>query len=254
MTRSDALGSVDLRAPRFISDLHLSSQQPCTVARFLRLTQQISGGELLILGDLFEFWAGDDEMAAGIGATVVQALRAAADRGMGIYLMRGNRDVLLGGRFAAAAGATMLADPCLAHIQGVPTLLSHGDAYCTRDVAYQAFRRLVHNPVLQRGFLTFSLERRRALLGQVRRRSDAGKRSMAAEIMDVTPAAIQTALRRARVGRLIHGHTHRPGLYRLALDGREAERWVLPDWDFDGPTPRGGLLQFSGGGPEIVTV
>jgi UDP-2,3-diacylglucosamine hydrolase len=248
------LTSVSLLAPRFISDLHLSRDQPRTLERFLRLTGQLDGGELLILGDLFEIWAGDEETAEGIGATVAAALRTARDRGTAIYLLVGNRDRLLGKRFAAAAGAVMLADPCRTVLDGVPTLLSHGDAYCTRDKAYMAWRRKSTNPILRLLFLSCPLAQRRAILGQVRQRSESGKKMMAADIMDVTPEAIDNALRQGHARRMIHGHTHRPDFHRFTLDGRSAERWVLPDWDFDGLVPRGGYLRLFDGRPEVVPV
>lgn len=253
MTAGDAVGSIDLRAPRFASDLHLCAAQPRTAERFFRMAAACHGGELLILGDLFEYWAGDDESAGGIGAQVATALRSAAGRGTTIYLMQGNRDLLLGRAFAQAAGATLLADPCRVVLAGVPTLLSHGDAYCTRDRAYMAFRRVSRIGAVQRMFLRQPIERRRAWIGEIRQRSEAGKKTMAADIMDVVPRAIERALRGAGALRMIHGHTHRPAFHRFLLDGREAERWVLPDWDFDAPAPRGGYLQLSDGRPEFVS-
>ena len=249
-----AVRSVELRAPRFISDLHLTQDQPRTLERFLRLAGQLSGGEILILGDLFEYWAGDDESFEGIGATVAGALRAARDRGTSVYIMLGNRDLLLGRRFCAAAGAVMLADPCRTVIDGVPTLLSHGDAYCTRDTAYMAYRRKVRNPIFQYLFLRRPLSERRAIIQQLRQHSERGKKMLAADIMDVTSEAVDEALRQGRALRMIHGHTHRPDFHRFTLDGRAAERWVLPDWDFDGEVPRGGYLRLSDGNPEVVPV
>jgi UDP-2,3-diacylglucosamine hydrolase len=254
VTWGSEVNSVSLLAPRFISDLHLSQDQPRTLERFLWLAGQLAGGELLILGDLFQIWAGDDEMTGGIGATVAGALRGAHDRGTAIYLMAGNRDRLLGRRFAAAAGAVMLADPCRTVLDGVPTLLAHGDAYCTRDRGYMAWRRASTNPILRFLFLSCPLSQRRAMLGQMRQHSETGKKTMAAAIMDVTPEAIGDALRRGCARRMIHGHTHRPDFHRFSLDGQPAERWVLPDWDLDGPAPRGGYLTLSAGRPDIVKV
>ena len=240
--------TVTLRDPIFISDLHLAGNQPRTVQRFVRLVEELGSQqrELVILGDLFEYWAGDEEAAEGIGAIVSNALRSLTQRGTPVYLMHGNRDVLLGDGFARATGAVFLADPCRTELGGVPTLLAHGDAYCTLDTAYQAFRRRVRDPRWQRLFLGWPLRLRRALIGQLRRLSEAGKKRMAAQIMDVTPEAIEQALRSAGVHRMIHGHTHRPNQHRLHFDGRDAERWVLPDWDLDADPPRGGYLQASG--------
>jgi UDP-2,3-diacylglucosamine hydrolase len=254
VTKRAAGGSLDLRAPRFISDLHLADGQPRTIERFLQLVRDCQGEDLVILGDLFEYWAGDDEVRVGIGAVVASALREARARGTGVYLMQGNRDMLLGQAFASAASATLLSDPCRAMVDGAPTLLSHGDAYCTRDRAFMAFRKVTRIGAVQRLFLSLSPQRRRAMIGQVRRHSEASKRVLAADIMDVTPAAIDQALRQGGAQRMIHGHTHRPGVHRFELDGQGAERWVLPDWDFDGPQPRGGYLRVTGGRPEIVPV
>ena len=248
MSVTVALATVTLRDPIFISDLHLTGSQPRTVQRFVRLVEELGsqGRELVILGDLFEYWAGDEEAAEGIGATVGGALRSLTQRGTPVYLMHGNRDVLLGDGFARATGAVFLADPCRTELGGVATLLAHGDAYCTLDTAYQAFRRRARDPRWQRLFLAWPLRLRRALIAQLRRLSEAGKKRMAAQIMDVTPEAIEQALRSAGVRRMIHGHTHRPDRHRLEVDGHNAERWVLPDWDFDADLKRGGYLQVNG--------
>jgi UDP-2,3-diacylglucosamine hydrolase len=245
-----SLAAVELRDPVFISDLHLAQQRPQTLQRFLRLIAELgrSGGrELVILGDLFEYWAGDEEAARGIGATVSSALRSLTASGTPVYFMRGNRDVLLGAGFTQATGAVLLTDPCRTVLGGVPALLAHGDAYCTLDRAYQRFRRWARSPLWQRLFLSCPLGLRRAVIGQVRRVSEAGKRTMASQIMDVAPEAIEQALQSAGVTRMIHGHTHRPARHELNLNGRTAERWVLPDWDFEASPPRGGTLQVIGG-------
>ncbi len=252
MSVTVALASVRLRDPIFISDLHLTGNQPRTVQRFVHLVEELAsqGRELVILGDLFEYWAGDEEAAEGIGAIVSGALRSLTQAGTPVYVMHGNRDVLLGDGFARATGAVFLADPCRTELGGVATLLAHGDAYCTLDAAYQAFRRRARDPFLQRLFLGWPLALRRALIGQLRRLSEAGKKRMAAQIMDVTPEAIEQALRSAGVHRMIHGHTHRPDRHRVELGGQTAERWVLPDWDLDGDPKRGGYLSMAGG--ELV--
>jgi UDP-2,3-diacylglucosamine hydrolase len=256
VTAAAAVDSVALRDPVFISDLHLTQDQPRTVQRFLELARQLGAGgrELVILGDLFEFWAGDEEVADGIGATVSGALSSLAGAGVPVYVMHGNRDLLLGEGFARACGAQLLADPCRTELAGVPTLLAHGDAYCTLDRGYQAFRRRARSRFWQHLFLGRPLALRRALIRMLRRHSESGKRTMAADIMDVTPAAIEQALRSAGARRLIHGHTHRPARHQIQVDGRSAERWVLPDWDLDADPPRGGYLQLRGGEPQLVSL
>jgi UDP-2,3-diacylglucosamine hydrolase len=215
----------------------------------------------VILGDLFEYWAGDDGIDDATGGghddagpddravarRTIAALHDVAARGVAVYLMHGNRDLLLGSAFATAAGATLLADPALADLSGRPVLLVHGDTWCTRDVDYLRFRGLVRDPQWQRDFLARPLAARRAFIGQARAQSEAGKRTKAMAIMDVTPDAVVDALRAAGVTLAIHGHTHRPATHRLSVDGRAAERHVLPDWDYDAPTPRGGYLALQDG-------
>lgn len=227
----------------FVSDLHLSEARPATVARFLRFMREEAARHraLLILGDLFEYWVGDD---AGdpLGATVCAALRAYADAGGRLFLMHGNRDLLLGQDFCARSGATLLADPTLADIAGTAALLSHGDAWCTRDTSYMRYRARARNPRIQRIFLALPLPLRRLLVGRARRASEAAKRGKPPEIMDVTEAEIERTLRAAGVRTLIHGHTHRPAVHRFSVAGESAQRWVLPDWEFDEPPSRGGFL------------
>lgn len=237
--------AVTLRDPVLISDLHLSEAQPATLDRFLRFAREVAAtrGELVILGDLFEYWAGDDDLPTGIGRQVVDALRALAERGVDVYLMHGNRDLLLGRGFAQAARATLLADPTRATLPDGTVLLAHGDTYCTRDADYQRFRAQVRDPDWQRGFLARPLDERRAFVGAARAASESQKKAKPADIMDVTPEAVDAALRAASVATLIHGHTHRPATHRWALDGHAVERWVLPDWDFDGAPARGGYLE-----------
>jgi len=263
--RVPALERVALHAPVFVSDLHLSAQRPRSVQRLLALLGALhgQGGELVILGDLFEYWAGDDALAGAepddqVGTAVAQALNALVAAGTPVYLMHGNRDVLLGAAFLQASGARLLADPCRAHIDSGAAagefLLSHGDAYCTLDLRYQAFRRQARDAAFQAAFLGQPLAQRRALIGQARAQSEAGKQQMDQEIMDVTPEAVGGALRSAGLARLVHGHTHRPAHHRFELDAAPAQRWVLPDWDLDTDPPRGGGLRWSDGSLQEFTL
>jgi len=238
--------------PLFVSDLHLAEQRPRTIARFLRFLAEDASRhrELVILGDLFEFWIGDD--AAASARLVVEALGAHSASGRRLLLMHGNRDPLLGHGFAAASGGTLLADPIVLDVAGTPTLLSHGDAWCTLDVAYQRFRATVRQPGFQRDFLSKALDERVAFARGLRLQSDSEKSMKAADIMDVTPDAVVAALREAGVRRIIHGHTHRPAAHVVDLGDALAERWVLPDWDLDGAEPRGGYLEIVEGRPRLV--
>lgn len=236
-----------LSAPVFISDLHLNAAQPVTRAAFFQFVQDVAPQfrELVILGDLFEYWAGDDDDDP-LGRDVAAALRALVERGTAVFLMHGNRDLLLGRAFCDAAGATLLADPTLATIgsgtAAQTVLLAHGDAWCTRDVEYMRWRAQSRHAAFQAQFLSQPLAARRAFIGQARAASEANKATKAMEIMDVTPSEVESALRTAGVTRVIHGHTHRPDLHDFELDGVPAQRWVLPDWDLDAPAPRGGFL------------
>jgi UDP-2,3-diacylglucosamine hydrolase len=238
--------------PLFISDLHLSAERPRTIARFLRFLAEDAPGhrELVVLGDLFEFWIGDD--AAAAARPIVDGLAAYSARGGRLLLMHGNRDPLLGHAFAAATGGTLLADPVVVEVAGTPTLLSHGDAWCTLDVAYQRFRATVREPAFQRDFLSKTIDERIAFARGLRMQSDSEKSTKAADIMDVTPDAVVAALRAAGVRRIIHGHTHRPASHVVDLGDALAERWVLPDWDLDAAEPRGGFLEFVEGRPRLV--
>jgi UDP-2,3-diacylglucosamine hydrolase len=238
--------------PLFISDLHLAAERPRTIARFLQFLKDDAPAhrELVILGDLFEFWIGDD--AAAPARPIVEALAAITARDQRLLLMHGNRDPLLGHAFATATGGTLLADPIVVDVAGMPTLLSHGDAWCTRDVAYQQFRATVRQPQFQRDFLSKPLAERVAFARGLRMQSENEKTAKAMDIMDVTPEAVLAALRDAGVRRIIHGHTHRPASHVVDLGDALAERWVLPDWDFDGAEPRGGFLDFAEGRPRLV--
>ncbi|HXW64291.1 MAG TPA: UDP-2,3-diacylglucosamine diphosphatase [Burkholderiaceae bacterium] len=278
--RAATLERLSLREPIFVSDLHLCAQRPRTLQRFLGLLGQVAGhvAELVILGDLFEYWAGDDTLQEGasarlgsetanqddlVGREVAAALHQVATRGTVVYLMHGNRDILLGTQFLAKSGAQLLADPAIALIggsaatsdaTGLATLLAHGDAYCTLDLPYQAFRRQARDAQFQAAFLARPLPERRQLIGQARERSEATKQQLDMQIMDVTPAAIEQALRGAGVRHMVHGHTHRPARHEFILDGAPAIRWVLPDWDQDTVPPRGGGLRWVHGTLEALTL
>jgi UDP-2,3-diacylglucosamine hydrolase len=254
---------VALAAPVFISDLHLNAAQPATRAAFARFVREVAPrfAELVILGDLFEYWAGDDGLddpGDAVGREVAAQLRALADRGLRVFVMHGNRDLLLGHAFCKAAGATLLADPTLATVGPGATaqrvLLAHGDAWCTQDLEYMKFRAQARQPPFQAQFLAQPLVARKAFIGQARAASEAGKAVKSMEIMDVTQSEVEQALRQAGVSVLIHGHTHRPATHRFTLDGAPAERWVLPDWGLDGATPRGGYLSIRDGEWAVATL
>jgi len=226
-------GAAPAAAPAlFLSDLHLSDDHPETVAAFLGFLAGPArqAASVWILGDLFEYWAGDDDLAAPLNATICEALRALADTGVQLAFMRGNRDVLIGSDFAQAAGLRLLSDPCEILIDGHRLLLSHGDALCTDDRAYQAYRRQVQDADWQRAFLARPLAERKAFIESLRQRSEEAKREKTMAIMDVNPDAVAGLLRAHGEPLLIHGHTHRPAQHHHVVEGKDCERWVLPDW------------------------
>lgn len=217
----------------FISDLHLAESHPHSTALFERFAADIAPAAeaLYILGDLFEYWAGDDDLDAPFHRHITDLLRGLSERGVHLFIMRGNRDFLMDKKLAAACHAKLLSDPVLLDLYGAPTLLSHGDALCTDDVDYQRFRALVRNDHWQAQFLAQPLAQRKAQIEQLRLQSEAGKQAKAAYIMDVNADAVNDLLRKQRYPRLIHGHTHRPARHLHHLDDHTCERWVLGDWD-----------------------
>lgn len=226
----------------FISDLHLQESHPRTAAAFFQFLAGPApqAQQLYLLGDLFEYWAGDDDLVSPFNRAVADALRALADSGVAVFWIAGNRDFLVGADFAAAAGLTLLAEPHVTTIAGTRVALVHGDAECTDDDAYMAFRAQVRDRAWQQQFLAMPLSQRKAIVAGLRegsRDAHAGK-SMA--IMDVTPAAIDALHAATGSATIIHGHTHRPALHRD--DARGRTRYVLPDWELDGATARGGWI------------
>lgn len=216
----------------FISDLHLGAEQPHGVALFLDFVQHTAPGAdaLYILGDLFEAWAGDDDLDDPLHRTITGALQQLARGGTRIYLMRGNRDLLMDKALEQACEATLLHDPALIELYGRPLLLTHGDLLCTDDLEYQAYRQQVHDPEFQRQFLAQPLQQRKAFIAQLRSRSQHEKQTKPSEIMDVNAEAVAAMLREHGYPLLIHGHTHRPGHHLHQVDGHRCERWVLGDW------------------------
>lgn len=227
-----------------VSDLHLSARRHSTTRLFLRFLRDTASraDALYILGDLFDYWAGDDDLGDPLHREVTGALHALTGGGTKLYVMHGNRDFLLAEKFAAACGATLLRDPVLVDLYGTPTLLTHGDALCTDDFAYQAFRTEVRNPGWQRQFLAQPLAQRKTQIEALRAQSETEKQHKAASIMDVNEEAVASLLREHGYPRLVHGHTHRPGRALYHLDGHTCERWVMGDWD-----KRGNALRCEGG-------
>lgn len=215
----------------FISDLHLCEQAPDTTRAFLEfLTGKAPrANALYILGDLFEYWAGDDDESP-LAAAIAEALAHLRDAGTACYFVAGNRDFLLGERFATRARLIRLPDPVIEVIDGQRLLLSHGDSWCTDDIAYQRFRDQVRDPAWQATFLQQPLAQRKAIIDAIRQQSEHAKQEKELAIMDVNPEAVAATFRAHDYPIMIHGHTHRPAHHELLVDGHPCQRWVLADW------------------------
>lgn len=231
----------------FISDLHLDASRPAATACFLRFLQNeaLAAQRLYILGDLFEAWIGDDDTDPH-HQQVCAALAAYTGRGKLCYFMPGNRDFLLGQTFLNASGMLLLHDPSLISIAGTSLVITHGDLLCIDDHSYQRFRRIVRNPRVQRIYASLPFSLRCWIVGLARRRSQSAAGSKRPEIMDVNTRAVNRLLRHSGVSRILHGHTHRPGIHRFDLDGKPTLRIVLGDW-----YTQGSIVVWQDGVPEL---
>jgi UDP-2,3-diacylglucosamine hydrolase len=217
----------------FISDLHLCASRPHITAAFLDFLKNTASQTvaLYILGDLFEYWAGDDDIQDPHHQPIISALKQLADSGVKLYLMHGNRDFLISRKFGDAAGINLLPDPSLINLHGKTVLLSHGDGLCTDDVEYQKFRLQVRAAKWQEDFLKLPLKVRKDQIETIRTRSEHEKSQKSMQIMDVNQAAVEQLLKTYHYPELlIHGHTHRPNDHHIQLDGHNITRWVLGDW------------------------
>jgi len=230
----------------FISDLHLQVSHPRTAAAFFRFLAEraIHAESLYLLGDIFEYWAGDDDLETPFNAEVADALLQLTGHGVAVYWMAGNRDFLVGQGFAQTAGLHLLAEPHVATIGGQRVALVHGDAQCTGDTKYMAFRAQVREPAWQQQFLAMPLSQRKAIIAGLREGSRAAHTEKSYDIMDVAPPAVAALHDATGADTIIHGHTHRPALHR---DGQR-RRFVLPDWELDEEPVRGGWIAIDADG------
>lgn len=217
----------------FISDLHLDETRPLITASFLHFLHQQArqADALYILGDCFESWIGDDHQTA-LSRSVRQALAILTQEiGVPVYFMHGNRDFLVGCHYLKHCGARLLADPTIINLYNQTTLLTHGDLLCTADQSYLRFRQWVRQPFIQKLFLWQPLGFRKIIANTLRQQSKQANKLKPDFIMDVSPSAVTELMRHYGVRTLIHGHTHRPHIHVLELDGQQCRRIVLGAWE-----------------------
>lgn len=226
-------------ATLFIADLHLQTEEPAITAGFLHFLQGTArkADALYILGDLFEAWIGDDDPVP-LHREIAAAIKAVVDSGVPCYFIHGNRDFLLGKRFARESGMQLLPEEQELYLYGRKVLIMHGDTLCTDDAGYQAFRAKVHKPWLQRLFLALPLFVRQRIAAKMRASSKAANSHKSLSIMDVNPDAVAATMEKHHVQCLIHGHTHRPDVHELMVDGQPAIRVVLGAWHTQGSMVR----------------
>ena len=234
----------------FISDLHLDASKPEIGEQFLGFLdgEASSADALYILGDLFESWVGDDDPNPHY-ALMKAAIRKLVDAGVPVFFMHGNRDFMIGERFARETGVTLLNDPVCIEFHGQKVLLSHGDALCIDDQQYQQVRLMTRNPEWQAMMRAKPLEERIAFAEQARKQSKEYMDSVGEDIMDVNQDAVVGTLREHGVDILLHGHTHRPAIHDVDLKDRIAKRIVLGDW-YD----HGSVVRWDDNGPRLETM
>lgn len=228
----------------FVSDIHLQESLPRTTQAFLDFLENHAKRtkQLYLLGDLFEYWAGDDDLVTPYNRKIAEAIRRISDSGVEVLWIAGNRDFLVGKELAHAAGMTLLPDPFVAEIADQRIVLTHGDAQCTDDTQYIAFRNMVRQPQWQEKFLAQSLDQRKAIIAGVRAESRSSQMSKSMDIMDVNATAISSLFDTSGTSVMIHGHTHRPARHEYDDKASVRVRYVLPDWECDSEQVRGGWI------------
>jgi UDP-2,3-diacylglucosamine hydrolase len=235
-------------ATLFIADLHLQTEEPAITAGFLRFLQGEArhADALYILGDLFEAWIGDDDPNP-LHREIAIAIKALVDSGVPCFFVHGNRDFLLGKRYARDCGMTLLAEETVLDLYGRNILIMHGDTLCTDDTGYLAFRAKVHNPWIQTLFLALPLFIRSRIAAKMRAGSKAANSSKSMTIMDVNPQAVASVMAKHQVQWLIHGHTHRPYMHDLTVNDKPAHRVVLGAWHTEGS-----MIKVTPDGVELI--
>ncbi|WP_428355979.1 UDP-2,3-diacylglucosamine diphosphatase [Methyloprofundus sp.] len=235
----------------FISDLHLTIERPEVTRKFLELlkTRATKAQAIYILGDLFDTWIGDDDFSPPIN-TVKKHLKTLTEQGIDVFYIHGNRDFLIGERFSQQTGVTLLDEYSVIDLYGAKTLLTHGDLLCTDDLPYQEFRIKSHSAAWQKNVLSKPLIFRLLYARWYRLRSYFHKRKKSQDIMDVNQDTVKQVMEEYQVSRLIHGHTHRPAIHNLEVNGQEAQRFVLAEWKKDDIR----LLSWSESGYKVESI
>ena len=241
----------NIKKTLFISDLHLDQSHPTIAELFLNLLKSCDSSVdgLYILGDLFETWIGDDDDLP-FHRHIIQALRAASQKGLPIYFAHGNRDFLIGIRFMRETGCQLLPEEKKINLYGTPVLLMHGDTLCTQDVAYLKWRKKTKNPILRTITLMLPLKIRSKMATGLRNKSKQHTQAVKKEIMDVTQAEVERVMQQHNVQTLIHGHTHRPAIHEFSLTNKPASRIVLAAWHEKGSV----LVWDETGKKEVITL
>lgn len=233
----------------FVSDLHLDNKRPHIIAAFCRFLQEVSDTDALyILGDLFEYWIGDDDPAVGL-QSAINSLRNLNLSGIPVFFIHGNRDFLVGSAFANSTHCKILPEETIVDLYGTPTLIMHGDTLCTDDIAYQKYRAKARNKWIQKTLLLLSVKQRLKIAERLRNKSIAATQGKPPYIMDVNQNAVEQVMLNHNVQCLIHGHTHRPSIHDFTINGNAYKRIVLGDW-YD----QGSVLRCTPDGMDLETI
>lgn len=234
----------------FISDLHLSVHTPKTAQVFFDfLEKQAKNTErLYILGDLFEYWAGDDDMGSPFNHQVVSALSLLVQSGTQVFWLCGNRDFLVDKKFVKETKVTPLEDLHIETFSNLKVAMCHGDTLCLEDEDYLKFRAMVRKPLWKRTFLFLPLWKRKEIIEGFRKKSHEDNKKKERKLFDVTPSAIDDLFQKNSVSVLIHGHTHRPAIHEHGSN----KRYVLSDWQFDEEPSRGNWIEITQEGQIVV--
>ncbi|WP_189377248.1 UDP-2,3-diacylglucosamine diphosphatase [Thalassotalea profundi] len=232
----------------FIADLHLAQNRPDITACFLSFlkTDALNAQTLYILGDLFEYWIGDDDDSPFV-AEIAQGLKQLADNGTAIYFIHGNRDFLLGKKYAQKAGMILLPEIDTINLHDQKIIIMHGDTLCTQDVGYQKFRKKSRSWWWQAMIKSLPLFVRRKIAEDYRKKSASATAMKSQEIMDVTDSEVVNSLSEHNSLLMIHGHTHRPNIHNVNVNGKQAKRIVLGDW-----YEQGSWLKFDKNGYQLL--